>query len=192
MKQNHGRWLRTLVPGLGLLMVTAACGSPSQSAAKHTPPESQATSTSQVASTSSTSSTTPVPSSVPATQPSVTTTTTAQLPVPTLGHLAGSLSHGSGFGQVKPPAFSNGGDPTGAVGSVVWSSWGTPTATATGVSDYVAQGESVAQGSQESVSVVAFNLGYCAGQYMYQSVTWYFPQHGQTFSTTPSENICTG
>ena len=63
-------------------------------------------------------------------------------PVPTLGHLAGALAHGSGFGQIRPPAFSTGGDATGAVGSIVWSSWDGPTATGTGTGEYVAAGQS--------------------------------------------------
>lgn len=117
---------------------------------------------------------------------------TTTLPTPTLGHLAGAFAHGSGFGQIRPSDFSNGGDPTGAVGSVVWNSWGTPTATGSGISDYVASNQSVSQGTQESVTVVAFDLGYCAGQYMYQRVDWYFPQHGQSFNAAESENICTG
>jgi hypothetical protein len=118
--------------------------------------------------------------------------TTNTLPTPTLGHLVGSIAHGSGFGQVRPPGFSNGGDPTGAVGSVVWASWGGPTATGTGISDYVASDQSPSQGTQERVTVVAFDLGYCDGQYMYQKVDWYFPEHGQSFSSAQAENICSG
>jgi hypothetical protein len=42
------------------------------------------------------------------------------------------------------------------------------------------------------VTIVAFDLGYCTGQYMYQQVVWYFPQYGQSFNTQTAENICTG
>ena len=113
-------------------------------------------------------------------------------PVPTLGHLAGALAHGSGFGQVRPPAFSNGGDATGAVGSIAWTSWGGPTATGTGIGEYVAPGQAFAQGTQEPATIVAFDVGTCGGQYMYQQVDWFFPQHGQRFDPARAENICTG
>ena len=112
------------------------------------------------------------------------------VPPPTLGHLVGTIAEGSGFGQVEPGSFSNGGDPTGAVGSIVWSSWGAASATGTGISDYAPGSPS--EGTNEPVTVVAFDLGYCEGQYMYQRVDWYFPQHGQSFSSAKAENICTG
>ena len=112
--------------------------------------------------------------------------------VPTLGQLAGVFAHGTGFGQVKPSKIFNGGDPTGLVTGVVWSSWGGTQATATGTSEYVAPGQSDAQGSQEQATVVAFDLGTCGGKLMYQAVEWYFPQHGQAFNPNTYENICTG
>ena len=114
-----------------------------------------------------------------------------EVPAPTLGQLA-AYPHGSGFGQVMPAAISNGGDPTGAVASMFWSSWGGPTANGSGISDYVAPGQSVAQGSQQRATIVAFDLGYCSGHYMYQAVEWFFPPHGQTFDPQTAENICTG
>jgi hypothetical protein len=55
---------------------------------------------------------------------------------PTLGQLAGLFSHGSGFGSVAPARFSNGGDPTGSVGSITWQSLGDATAIGTSVSDW--------------------------------------------------------
>ena len=124
--------------------------------------------------------------------PSSTSPPPSTQAVPTLGHLAGTLAHGSGFGQVRPPAFSNGGDATGAVGSIVWTSWGGPTATGTGTGEYVAAGQSLAQGTQEPATIVAFDLGTCGGQYMYRQVDWFFPQHGQSFDPARAENICTG
>jgi hypothetical protein len=50
----------------------------------------------------------------------------------------------------------------------------------------------VAAGTQQSATVVAFNLGTCAGKLMYQAVEWYFPQHGQSFSSSHYENVCAG
>ena len=112
--------------------------------------------------------------------------------LPTLGRLAGVFAHGQGFGQVKPSRVFNGGDPTGLVTHVVWRSWGGAQAVATGISDYVGPGQTVAGGTQEPVTVVAFKLGTCDGRLMYQAVEWYFPQHKQAFDLGHYEDICTG
>jgi len=112
--------------------------------------------------------------------------------IPALGHLVGVFAHGAGFGQVKPSRIFNGGDPTGLVSSIVWKSWGGASAVGTGTSDYVGSGQTVATGSQEPATVVAFNLGTCDGKLMYRAVEWYFPQHGQAFNASQYENICAG
>jgi len=112
--------------------------------------------------------------------------------VPTLGRPAGVFAHGEGFGRVRPPRIFNGGDPTGLVSHVTWKSWGGATATGTGRSDYVGPSQSVATGTEEPVTVVAFRRGTCHGKLMYQAVEWYFPQHGQRFNPHRYENICTG
>lgn len=119
-------------------------------------------------------------------------TSTPAPAVPVLGRPAGLFAHGAGFGQVRPPAIFNGGDPTGLVSHIAWKSWGGPRAVGTGTSDYVGPSQSVATGTQETVTVVAFNLGTCHGKRMYRAVEWYFPQHGQTFNPGRYENICTG
>ena len=115
-----------------------------------------------------------------------------QAAVPVLGRLAGDFVHGQGFGQARPATVFNGGDPTGLVTGITWSSWGGSTATGTGTSDYVGPNQTVAGGTQEPVTIVAFDLGRCDGTLMYQAVEWYFPQHGQTFTPGQYENICTG
>ena len=112
--------------------------------------------------------------------------------VPTLGRPAGDFAHGTGFGQVKPARIFNGGDPTGLVTHVVWASWGGARAVATGVSDYTGPGQTVATGTEETATVVAFDLGTCHGKLMYRAVEWYFPQHGQAFDAGRYENNCTG
>jgi hypothetical protein len=111
---------------------------------------------------------------------------------PTLGRPAGVFAHGTGFGEVRPARIFNGGDPTGLVTHVVWTSWGGPRAVGTGTSDYVGPGQSVATGSQQRASVVAFSLGTCHGKLMYRAVEWYFPQHGQSFSASHYQDICHG
>jgi hypothetical protein len=112
--------------------------------------------------------------------------------VPTLGRPAGIFAHGEGFGQVRPSRIFNGGDPTGLVSHLTWKSWGGTRAYGTGTSDYVGPSQTVATGTQERVTVVAFDRGTCHGKLMYQAVEWYFPQHGQKFDSRRYENICTG
>jgi hypothetical protein len=113
-------------------------------------------------------------------------------PAPPLGRPAGVFAHGAGFGQVRPSKIFNGGDPTGLVSHITWKSWGGPRAVGTGTSDYVGPTQSVATGTEEAATVVAFNLGTCDGKRMYRAVEWYFPQHGQTFNPGRYENVCTG
>ncbi len=134
------------------------------------------------------------PTTVPATGPTTGPATPPSSPaaVPRLGQLTGDFAHGQGFGQVKPARIFNGGDPTGLVTHVTWSSWGGPRAQATGTSEYVGPSQSVATGRPATATVVAFDLGTCDGKLMYQAVEWYFPQHGQSFSPHHYENICTG
>jgi hypothetical protein len=112
--------------------------------------------------------------------------------VPTLGRAAGIFAHGEGFGQVRPVTIFNGGDPTGLVAHISWKSWGGARAVGTGKSTYVGPNQIVAQGTQQSATVVAFDRGTCHGKLMYRAVEWYFPQHGQAFDPHRYENICTG
>lgn len=85
-------------------------------------------------------------------------------------------------------------DQTGRIADIKWSSWGSATATGTGVAAYFDPATGAVVGSEpESANVVAFNLGTCKGKLMYQAVTWYFPQHGQHFDPNDvNYNICTG
>jgi hypothetical protein len=157
-------------------------------------PAASSSTVATVPATPAASTPTPLATPVPAT-PTPTPTPSPATPAtpPTLGQPAGVFAHGSsGFGQVKPAKIFNGGDPTGLVTNVVWSSWGGAQATATGTSDYVGPNQSVAQGTEQTATVVAFNLGTCDGKLMYQAVEWYFPQHGQAFNPNQYENICTG
>lgn len=109
-----------------------------------------------------------------------------------LGRLAGVFAHGSGFGLVKPSTINNGGDPSGIVTHISWTSWGGTEAVGTGIGEYVGPGQSIATGSQEPTTVIAFDLGTCDGKLMYRAVEWYFPQHGQAFDPGNYENICSG
>src|SRR6516165_11242986 len=102
-----------------------------------------------------------------------TGTGSQQPALPTLGRPAGVFAHGAGFGEVRPARIFNGGDPTGLVTQIVWTSWGGPRAVGTGTSDYVRPSQSVATGSQQRAIVVAFSLGSCHGKRMYRAVEWY-------------------
>ena len=121
-----------------------------------------------------------------------TTTTTSQASEPTLGLLAGIFAQGKGFGEVKPSVFFNGGDPTGLVTHIVWKSRSAPRALGSGLSEYVAPNQDVADSTEQPATVVAFKLANCFGDFVYQAVEWYFPQHGQRFNPDEYENICTG
>lgn len=126
-----------------------------------------------------------------------TTTSAGAGSAPTLGIAAAWARVGpsvAGFGQVRPSQISLGGDPTGVLSGIIWQSWGGTTATGMGTSTYVAPGQTVAQGSQQSATVVASDLGTCAGMPAYQQVKWYFPEQGETLSTGANTtiNACSG
>jgi hypothetical protein len=116
------------------------------------------------------------------------------------GHLPASIPvlgmpwgpYQEGYGLVRPATISNGGDPTGIVSNVTWQSWGGPQAIGIGTSDYVGANQSVAAGTEETATIVAFDVGDCQGKLMYQAVEWYYPQHGQSFSPSTYMDICTG
>jgi hypothetical protein len=112
--------------------------------------------------------------------------------VPILGQAVGTFFDGQGFGQIRPTIVYNGGDASGDVSAVTWSSWGGPIAVGTGTSYWVGSSESVAGASPEPVTIEAFNRETCAGKPMYGAVEWYFPEHGEHFDPTQYEDICTG
>lgn len=114
---------------------------------------------------------------------------TAPAPPPTLGLPWPPAS--KGYGTVRPPVVFNGGDPTGLVSGISWSSWGGPAATGTGTALYVGPTQTVPQGTEEQATIVAFNLGTCDGQPAYTAIRWYFPGEGETFSPAAYINACT-
>jgi hypothetical protein len=173
------------IAAMGIAAI-AGCSSTPQATSSAAATSTATTSPVTLASPTTTGPTTTGPTTGPTTPPS------SPPAVPTLGQLTGDFAHGQGFGQVKPTKIFNGGDPTGLVTHVTWSSWGAAQAQATGTSEYVGPNQSVAAGRPETATVVAFDLGHCGGKLMYQAVEWYFPQHGQSFNPHHYENICTG
>jgi hypothetical protein len=189
-------WAAALAAAAAAAVITGCSATPSPSAASN---PASAASTSPAAAPSSGPASTPAASTsavaTPTTPPTPappTPSATAAGPAPVLGQLAGVFAQGQGFGQAEPSKIFNGGDPTGLVTKLTWSSWGGSQAVGSGVSDYVGPGQSVATGKQKPVTVVAFKLGTCHGTLMYKAVEWYFPKEGQAFSPGQYENICSG
>lgn len=75
---------------------------------------------------------------------------------------------------------------------IQWASWGGHQAVGTGIAPYEAPNQGVSQGTEERATIVAFNLGICDGERIYQAVEWYFPKHGEAFNPHQYENICSG
>jgi hypothetical protein len=115
---------------------------------------------------------------------------TAASPRPVLGTTWASGVQG--YGHARPSGLNGGGDPTGIVTNLTWSSWGGASAKGTGLAEYVAPDQSVAQGTEEKATVVAFDLGTCNGKKAYRAVEWYFPGRGQHFDPNRYFDACTG
>ncbi len=111
-------------------------------------------------------------------------------PQPTLGRVwAGNQE---GYGTVRPAKVFNGGDPTGRIWNITWSSWGGEQATGTGLANWEPPGAAVAYSVTQPATIVAYDLGTCNGQLMYQAAKWYFPGKGEAFDPAGHYNICTG
>jgi hypothetical protein len=188
-----------LVVGLvaALALGTTACsgGGPGSSSATTSSTTRRTAPRAPVSTTPSTrAATTTTVAGTTTTGSSTTTTGAGSGATPTLG-VAGAFGAGAvGFGQVRPPEISLGGDPTGILVGITWQSWGGSQATGSGTSTYVGPGQTVAQGTDEAATVVAYDLGTCGGSPAYQQVTWYFPEQGQTPADNGSTPIdaCTG
>jgi hypothetical protein len=115
----------------------------------------------------------------PAPAPSTTPTARAAEPEPVLAAPIGRAS--VGLGTARPRAVSGGGDPTGAIDSITWTSWGGPTARGRGVGCYVPKGSPIAACVRRPVEVLATRLGTCGGRRAYEDLAWWFPTERQTF-----------
>lgn len=194
-RPRHGL---TLVVAVVLVAVTAcsSSGSPKTSGTTTTSTSAASTTTTSAAATTTTGGAAPTTTAAAATTSTTapagaTTSTTTAAAQPVLGRVWGPPSQ-KGYGQVQPAEISNGGDPTGIVTGVTWTSWGSAQAIGHGTSDYVAPGQSNASGTQATATVVAFDLGDCNGVHAYKAIEWYYPQHGQSFRPNDYINICTG
>jgi hypothetical protein len=99
----------------------------------------------------------------------------------------------SGFGQSRPRTIFLGGDPTGLVEKIHWSSWGGAEAQGSGDAEYVWPGTSVAGNRiAPGARIVAFQLGTCRGIRSYNALEWYFPRYGGTFDPHHYFDTCSG
>lgn len=114
-------------------------------------------------------------------------------PAPKPPILAGPwAANQQGYGLAKPTTIYNGGDPTGRVTGIHWTSWGGVKATGTGQGWYVPPNKDVADGQYARAKIVLFQLGTCHGRAAYDAIEWFFPQHGQHFSVATYIDPCTG
>jgi hypothetical protein len=197
-RRGAGRAPRYTAIGAGAVLslicfaAAAGCSSSARPSASVSPTPARTASATAASQASASPSTAGPASASPTATVAASASPAVTAGVPTLGQLAGDFAHGEGFGQIKPSRIFNGGDPTGLLSRVVWSAWGGAQATGTGIGEYLGPNQTVAQGTEETATVVAFDLGTCDGKLMYQAVEWYFPQHGQSFSPDTYEDICTG
>lgn len=98
---------------------------------------------------------------------------------------------------MRPAVINNGGDPTGLVTGVTWTTWGRTTADGNGTGTYVGPRQSVADGTQVRAMIKAYDLTTCHGRPAYRHVTWWFPSKGETYQWARAHHIedydlCTG
>ena len=134
---------------------------------------------------SSATSSAPASASTPTATPTIGISSAP--PVPLLGQSRGITK---GYGSVRPTTIDNGGDPTGVVTDLSWTTWGGTRAVGTGMAYYDPPNVPVVNATKEQATVSAFDLGTCDGQYMYQAIEWYFPESGGSFNATTYLNVC--
>jgi hypothetical protein len=84
-----------------------------------------------------------------------------------------------GFGKVRPREIYYGGDPTGLVCRIRWTSWGGRTARGYGTGWYVSGSEDVAQGHTAVAVVVVSKLRTWHHRPAYLHLHWSFLDHGR-------------
>ncbi len=193
---------RMVITATGVLAVAvlSGCGpttaSSPGSASRLTPSTGQASPTSpsmnapQTSPGSGTGGVAPTSSSsTPQVQPTSPAVTPG--PAPTLGleDMGGAFSNTRGFGQVRPAVVDNGGDPTGLITGVTWATWGGETADGQGTGTYVGPGQAVAEGTQVSVKIRAYDLTTCDGHPAYRHVIWWFPSKGETYEFALGQHV---
>ncbi len=166
---------------------TAVMATPETVSAVAASSQSEPATTTSVASNQVTTTTTTTTTSQ--SSPPATTSVTSPSSLPLLGTESAYVG-GVGFGSVEPSILSLGGDPTGTISGVTWSSWGDSIAQGSGMASYVAPGQATASAVKAQATIVAFNLGICNGEMVYRDVEWYFPTYGQSMSSALEIPTC--
>jgi hypothetical protein len=102
----------------------------------------------------------------------------ASTATPTLGSNLGVPTQG--FGKVKPPTVSLGGDPTGLAIKLSWKSWGAATAVGSGMGYYPPPGKPTADSVKVPVTLDASELGTCKGKPAYKRLAFSFHYKGKS------------
>jgi hypothetical protein len=95
--------------------------------------------------------------------------------------VAGGLPSSKGFGRVRPREIFFGGDPTGLVCHITWTSWGGQFAIGIGTGWYIGSHQAVSQGHDAPAVVVLYHLATWRGRPAYTKLNWYFPQRGSSY-----------
>lgn len=100
-----------------------------------------------------------------------------------------------GLGEVRPRTIDFGGNSTGVVDGVSWSTWGGVTAQGRGTASFVPAGQANAGGIPTRATVRAYGLTTCDGHPAYRNVTWWFPSKGETLKSVQAAggqtfNLC--
>lgn len=105
-------------------------------------------------------------------------------PLPTLG--LPTVTPAEGFGEIEPEVDSLGGDPTSVVTDVRWRTWGGRRAIGHAKGWFVPpSAPDVAHGRSAQARLLAWDRGYCNGQWAYRKVEWYFPEFNRGHRSPP-------
>lgn len=108
--------------------------------------------------------------------------------VPVLGKGA---SYTKGYGHPHPRELSSG--PTAVtfrVTDITWERWGAKRAVGTGTGWYVPKGKAILDGHEDTLRIIAFDLGSCDGRFAYRKLSWFFPSHGGHFDPGAANKLC--
>jgi hypothetical protein len=97
--------------------------------------------------------------------------------------------NGAGFGTVHPRRVFFGGDPTSNISKIVWSKWGTRTATGLGTG-WCPGKRGVADGHPCSVRLRVWNLGACHGHEAYRTIELRYETRRGRWSGGDPGNVC--
>ena len=97
-------------------------------------------------------------------------------PIPVLGSKAFAEPYGAGFGRAEPEAIFNGGDPSGEVSEITWSTWGGPSAIGYGRNPIFKPGGGYYR-KPARIELRATKLGTCAGKSAYTRLEIRAPRH---------------